>query len=58
MGEIDSKAFYDAMKMKYNEAEAHERATELCSLWEEYLRDPEWHPIKVVSVNGNHQVCN
>ncbi|KAL8463092.1 hypothetical protein ACS0TY_033928 [Phlomoides rotata] len=55
MGEIDSKPFHDAMKMKYNEAEAHERATELCSLWEEYLRDPEWHPIKVINVNGKHQ---
>ncbi|KAL0413986.1 UNVERIFIED_CONTAM: protein INVOLVED IN DE NOVO 2 [Sesamum radiatum] len=55
MGELDSKPFHDAMKRKYSEAEADERATELCSLWEEYLRDPEWHPIKVVSINGKHQ---
>ncbi|KAI3470743.1 hypothetical protein Pfo_027406 [Paulownia fortunei] len=55
MGELDSKPFHEAMKRKYNEAEADERATELCSLWEEYLRDPEWHPIKVVNINGKHQ---
>ncbi|KAL3650142.1 hypothetical protein CASFOL_006545 [Castilleja foliolosa] len=55
MGELDSKPFHRAMKRKYSEAEADERATELCSLWEEYLRDPEWHPIKVVSINGKHE---
>ncbi|VFQ74500.1 unnamed protein product [Cuscuta campestris] len=55
MGELDSKPFYEVMKRKYSEAEADERASELCSLWEEYLKDPEWHPIKVVNVNGKHQ---
>lgn len=58
MGELDSKPFHDSMKRKYNEAEAEERSTELCSLWEEYLKDPEWHPIKVVNVNGKAQVCS
>ncbi|KAL6581055.1 hypothetical protein OROMI_006978 [Orobanche minor] len=55
MGKLDSKPFHAAMKRKYNEAEADERASELCSLWEEYLRDPEWHPIKVVNINGDYQ---
>ncbi|XP_075513437.1 protein INVOLVED IN DE NOVO 2-like isoform X1 [Primulina tabacum] len=55
MGELDSKPFLEAMKRKYSEAEADERATELCSLWEEYLRDSEWHPLKVVQINGKHQ---
>ena len=57
MGELDNKPFHDAMKRKYNEAEADERASELCSLWEEYLRDPGWHPLKVVMTNGKEQVC-
>lgn len=57
MGELESKPFHEAMKRKYSEAEADERATELCSLWEEYLRDPEWHPIKVVTLDGKLQVC-
>ncbi|KAJ8540377.1 hypothetical protein K7X08_030296 [Anisodus acutangulus] len=55
MGELDSRPFLEAMRSRHNEVEAEQRASELCSLWEEYLRDPEWHPIKVVSVNGKHQ---
>lgn len=56
MGELDSKPFHDVMKRIYGDTQADEMATELCSLWEEYLRDPEWHPIKVVYINGKHQV--
>ncbi|KAF5959579.1 hypothetical protein HYC85_000788 [Camellia sinensis] len=55
MGELDNKPFHEAMKRKYSAAEAEERAMELCSLWDEYLRDPEWHPFKVVTVNGKSQ---
>ncbi|XP_022864118.1 protein INVOLVED IN DE NOVO 2-like [Olea europaea var. sylvestris] len=55
MGELNSKPFHEAIKRKYDEVEADERATELCSLWEEYLRDSEWHPIKVVEIKGKHQ---
>ncbi|KAK4353719.1 hypothetical protein RND71_025913 [Anisodus tanguticus] len=55
MGELDSRPFLEAMRSRHNEVEAEQRASELCSLWEEYLRDPEWHPIKVVAVNGKHQ---
>ncbi|XP_057788951.1 protein INVOLVED IN DE NOVO 2-like [Salvia miltiorrhiza] len=55
MGELDSKPFHEVMKRMYGDSQADERATELCSLWEEYLRDPEWHPIKVVNINGKHQ---
>jgi hypothetical protein len=56
MGELDSKPFHDAMKRKYNEEDAEDRASELCSLWEEYLKDPDWHPFKVIMVDGKHQV--
>uniref|UniRef100_A0A2N9GVG9 Factor of DNA methylation 1-5/IDN2 domain-containing protein n=1 Tax=Fagus sylvatica TaxID=28930 RepID=A0A2N9GVG9_FAGSY len=55
MGELDSKPFHDAMKRKYNEEDAEDRASELCSLWEEYLKDPDWHPFKVIMVDGKHQ---
>ncbi|KAK3005123.1 hypothetical protein RJ639_017847 [Escallonia herrerae] len=55
MGELDSKPFHEAMKRKYNEADVDERASEVCSLWEEYLRDPEWHPFRVINVDGKHQ---
>ncbi|GKV28432.1 hypothetical protein SLEP1_g37491 [Rubroshorea leprosula] len=28
------------------------QATELCSLWVEYLKDPDWHPFKCIKVEG------
>ncbi|KAF5766938.1 putative XS domain-containing protein [Helianthus annuus] len=55
MGELENKPFIDAMKRKYDESEAEDRASELCSLWEEFLRDPNWHPFKVITVNGKSQ---
>nr|XP_043633850.1 protein INVOLVED IN DE NOVO 2 [Erigeron canadensis] len=55
MGELENKPFLDAMKRKYGDMDAEDRASELCSLWEEYLRDPNWHPFKVVNVNGISQ---
>lgn len=59
MGELDTKPFYEAIKQKYkSEADAEERASELCSLWDEYLKDPEWHPTKVIINNGKPEVCN
>ncbi|KAJ7960130.1 Factor of DNA methylation 2 [Quillaja saponaria] len=55
MGELDTRPFHEAMKRKYNEEDAEERASELCSLWEEYLKDPDWHPFKVTTVEEKHQ---
>ncbi|XP_076947787.1 protein INVOLVED IN DE NOVO 2-like [Bidens hawaiensis] len=52
MGELENKPFLDAMKRKYGEIDAEDRASEMRSLCEEYLRDPNWHPFKVVTVNG------
>lgn len=55
MGELDHEPFLEVMKLKYNEEEAEEKTSELCSLWEEYLKDPDWHPFRVIEVNGKHQ---
>ncbi|XP_021749571.1 protein INVOLVED IN DE NOVO 2-like [Chenopodium quinoa] len=55
MGELDSTVFQEACKRKYPEDIAEDKAAEFCSLWDEYLRDPEWHPFKVVRVNGEHK---
>ncbi|KAB2078671.1 hypothetical protein ES319_A06G180000v1 [Gossypium barbadense] len=52
MGELDNKPFLEAMKRRYNEELAEERAVELCSLWEEYLKDPNWHPFKRIKLEG------
>ncbi|XP_061340960.1 factor of DNA methylation 4-like [Gastrolobium bilobum] len=49
MGELDSKLFVKAAKRKFSDDEVNVRAVELCSQWEAYLRDPSWHPFKIVS---------
>ncbi|GMI86246.1 INVOLVED IN DE NOVO 2, RNA-DIRECTED DNA METHYLATION 12 [Hibiscus trionum] len=55
MGELDSKPFLEAMKQRYNEELAEERASEICSLWEEYLKDPDWHPFKRIKLEGGEE---
>nr|GMD73468.1 factor of DNA methylation 1 [Ipomoea batatas] len=57
MGELDAKPFIRAAKQKYSKEEAPGKALELCSLWEDQLRDPHWHPFKVVK-NGEQHVDN
>ncbi|XP_059642814.1 protein INVOLVED IN DE NOVO 2-like [Cornus florida] len=53
MGELDSAAFQLSTKRKHSKQEAaQEKALELCSLWEDYLRDPNWHPFKIITVEG------
>lgn len=53
MGDLDTKPFQKAMKRKYSEEEANEKALELCSLWEQNLTDSSWHPFKVITDKGN-----
>ncbi|KAG4953383.1 hypothetical protein JHK87_038977 [Glycine soja] len=55
MGELDIRPFLEAMKKKYNDEDAEDRASELCSLWEEYIKDPDWHPFKITMIEGKHQ---
>ncbi|KAI4302396.1 hypothetical protein MLD38_038145 [Melastoma candidum] len=56
MGELDTEPFLEAMKIKYNNEEAEDRASELCSLWDEYLRDTNWHPFKnIEQSNGTYR---
>ncbi|KAI8571553.1 hypothetical protein RHMOL_Rhmol01G0128800 [Rhododendron molle] len=47
MGDLDSKPFHIAAKRLYGK-EADSKAMELCSLWDAYLRDPSWHPFKII----------
>lgn len=48
MGDLDVKPFHDAIKAKFPDEEVEEKTLELCSQWEDYLRDPSWHPFKVI----------
>ncbi|XVE78406.1 hypothetical protein DITRI_Ditri13aG0142300 [Diplodiscus trichospermus] len=55
MGELESKAFQDACKFRFSPDEAAIQATTLCSLWQENLKNPEWHPFKIIDEGGNHK---
>lgn len=48
MGDLDNKPFCTATKLKYVKEEAEEKAIELCSHWEDQLRDPSWHPFRII----------
>lgn len=58
MGEIDIKPFQIACDKKYPKEEGGVKAAVLCSKWQDELKKPEWHPFKIVTVNGNTQVNN
>ncbi|CAN4088536.1 unnamed protein product [Withania somnifera] len=51
MGEIDSKAFQNALKQRFPNQEAEIKAIELLSLWQEKIKDPDWHPFKTIMVD-------
>ncbi|KAL8502070.1 hypothetical protein ACS0TY_021259 [Phlomoides rotata] len=56
MGEIDPKAFKKACKQRFPPEDSETKALELCSLWQENLRNPHWHPFRVVkNGTGIHQ---
>ncbi|KAK1647275.1 hypothetical protein QYE76_065080 [Lolium multiflorum] len=48
MGELDEKPFLRACNERYGE-EAETKALEFCSLWQDNLRDANWHPFKVLT---------
>ncbi|KAI4356030.1 hypothetical protein L6164_000083 [Bauhinia variegata] len=52
LGELDQKPFQNACIQKYSNNEWQEVSAQLCSSWEERLKDPHWHPFKKVIVNG------
>ncbi|KAG8387847.1 hypothetical protein BUALT_Bualt02G0063800 [Buddleja alternifolia] len=55
MGDLDGKPFLKAVKRRNAGEDEIGKAMELCSLWDDYLRDPSWHPYKVVMVGGTHK---
>jgi len=62
MGELEIKPFLEAAKRKYSDEVNEKKATkaqlrekwqlkaiEWCSKWDDCLKDPSWHPFKVVT---------
>lgn len=60
IGELNFTTFMKAMEIKYNcekEVDAFYLANPVYELWEKYLQSPDWHPLKVVNVDGQPKVC-
>ncbi|XP_058099274.1 factor of DNA methylation 1-like isoform X3 [Magnolia sinica] len=55
MGELDVKPFKAACAQKFPEDIAEIRTMELSSLWEDYIKNPAWHPYKVVTIGDKQQ---
>ena len=53
MGELDQEAFVAACKEKIAD---DVKLALLCSKWEDEIRQPEWHPFKVINVDGEAKV--
>ncbi|CAH9109173.1 unnamed protein product [Cuscuta epithymum] len=53
MGDLDTKPFIVVAKRKYSKKEVPEKAEELCTLWDNNLSDPHWHPFKRVIKKGD-----
>ncbi|XXG75209.1 hypothetical protein AAC387_Pa07g3768 [Persea americana] len=49
MGELDEKPFKAACAERFSDDEAEIKGSELCSLWEDYIKNPEWHPYKIIT---------
>lgn len=55
MGEIDVKVFQQKCKERFSGDEADIKALEMCSLWQENMKNSEWHPYKIVAVEGSSE---
>jgi hypothetical protein len=51
MGELDPKAFGNACKKSLSKDDAELVSATLCSKWDAEIRNPNWHPFRVVVIN-------
>ncbi|XP_027907732.1 factor of DNA methylation 1-like isoform X1 [Vigna unguiculata] len=49
MGELDQKVFVTKCKERFSLQEAGTKGVELCSLWQENVKNSAWHPFKVIT---------
>ncbi|XP_022764268.1 factor of DNA methylation 2-like [Durio zibethinus] len=55
MGEVDPRPFKDACMKKFS-GDWELNSTELCSLWQSLVTNPEWYPFKRELIDGKYQV--
>ncbi|KAG0489498.1 hypothetical protein HPP92_006361 [Vanilla planifolia] len=55
MGDLDVKPFQSACKKRFPAEDADIKASELCSTCDEAIRNPSWHPFKIVECGGENK---
>ncbi|KAK8662437.1 hypothetical protein V6N13_092011 [Hibiscus sabdariffa] len=55
MGDINHKAFEVACLQKFPNEDWRETCAKLCSLWQQNVQDPKWHPFKIIDIEGKLQ---
>jgi len=56
MGELDQKVFVTKCKERFSLQEAGTKGVELCSLWQENVKNSAWHPFKVITNEDKAEV--
>lgn len=56
MGELDLKAFSKACQKKCSGEDVEVTAAFLCSKWETEIKNPDWHPFRIVIADGKEMV--
>lgn len=58
LGQLNFTPFHKEMeRVGRRGADALFRVSRLCTLWENYIRNPSWHPFKVVEADEKLMVC-
>ncbi|KAK7311031.1 hypothetical protein RJT34_08895 [Clitoria ternatea] len=56
MGELDQKIFVNQSKKRFPLEEAGTKGVELCSLWQENVKNSAWHPFKGCKVEDKEEM--
>ncbi|XP_026377313.1 factor of DNA methylation 1-like [Papaver somniferum] len=56
MGALESQLFVEAFERKYGPGRYDDQAAMMCSRWEGYLKDPNWHPYTYIEEGNSRRV--